>query len=124
MTVIVTGGRDYLNRKQVESVLDSLEIDHLIVGDCPTGVDRFAKDWAQSKAHQSYAIYPAHWDAEGRAAGPIRNKRMVEQHPGAIVLAFPGGRGTANCKTTALKAGHVVLEVMQLNDSSFASEKE
>lgn len=110
MTVIVTGGRDYKNRAHVTAVLDALEIDHLVVGDCPTGVDKFALDWAQSKAHQSYVVYQAHWTAEGRAAGPKRNRRMVQGHPGAIVIAFPGGDGTASCKREGTMAGLLVFE--------------
>ena len=31
--------------------------------------------------------YPAQWDLHGKAAGPIRNRLMLAQHPD-IVLAF------------------------------------
>lgn len=34
--------------------------------------------------------YPADWNAHGRAAGPIRNRQMLDQHPD-VVLAFKDG---------------------------------
>lgn len=49
--------------------------------------------------------HPAEWDKHGKAAGPIRNQKMVDL--GATVcLAFPlpGSRGTAHCMSAARKA--------------------
>jgi hypothetical protein len=52
---------------------------------------------------------PARWERHGRAAGPIRNRELLEQaiaravahsSPGSmasvLVVAFPGGAGTAS----------------------------
>ena len=63
-------------------------------------------------AHQlgwSSLVMPAEWRRHGRAAGPIRNRELLEQaiaravahtSPGSIasvlVVAFPGGAGTAS----------------------------
>jgi hypothetical protein len=63
-------------------------------------------------AHQlgwSSLVMPAQWQRHGRAAGPIRNRELLEQaiaravahtFPGSIasvlVVAFPGGAGTAS----------------------------
>ena len=54
-------------------------------------------------------VMPAEWGRHGRAAGPIRNRELLEQaiaravahtSPGSIasvlVVAFPGGAGTAS----------------------------
>jgi hypothetical protein len=54
-------------------------------------------------------VMPAEWQRHGRAAGPIRNRELLEQaiaravahtSPGSIasvlVVAFPGGAGTAS----------------------------
>lgn len=35
-------------------------------------------------------------DAHGKPAGPIRDMVMLVDHGPTLVLAFPGGRGTAN----------------------------
>jgi hypothetical protein len=39
--------------------------------------------------------HPADGKKHGRAAGPIRNQKMPEEKP-ELVVAFPGGRGTAD----------------------------
>jgi len=66
--------------------------------------------YAQAEVHR------ADWKKYGRAAGPIRNKQMVEL--GAdLCLAFPdhpkghGSRGTWNCVKLAQQAGIPVLVV-------------
>jgi UDP-N-acetylmuramoylalanine-D-glutamate ligase len=55
--------------------------------------------------------YEADWDTHGKAAGPIRNKRMLDEGKPDLVVAFPGGRGTANMISQARKAGVEVIEV-------------
>ena len=40
--------------------------------------------------------FKADWDKFGRAAGPIRNAQMLREGKPDLVVAFPGGRGTAN----------------------------
>jgi len=63
-------------------------------------------------AHQlgwSSLVMPAEWGRHGRAAGPIRNRELLQQaiaravahsSPGSmasvLVVAFPGGAGTAS----------------------------
>jgi len=63
-------------------------------------------------AHQlgwSSLVMPAHWQLHGRAAGPIRNRELLKQaiaravahtspghHTSVLVVAFPGGAGTAS----------------------------
>ncbi|MEM9912925.1 MAG: hypothetical protein AAF922_19365 [Pseudomonadota bacterium] len=46
----------------------------------------------------------------GRAAGPIRNKEMLDEGCPDLVVAFPGGRGTANMVKQAQAAGVEVLD--------------
>ena len=48
--------------------------------------------------------YPAEWDRYGRAAGPIRNKQMIDYiYPGGVLVVFPGGSGTRNVTKLAEK---------------------
>jgi len=57
--------------------------------------------------------HPASWDLHGRAAGPIRNKEMLDA--GAdMVMAFPGGRGTAGMMAIAIKAGVPTYRVLAI----------
>ena len=110
MKVIVTGGRYYKNRERVFSYLSALEADTVIAGDA-TGADLLALEWAMVN-RKNWIKYEADWAKFDRAAGPIRNAKMIEEHRDAnLVLAFPGGRGTMNCVATAVKAGIVIFEV-------------
>lgn len=47
----------------------------------------------------------------GRAAGPMRNKQMLEEGKPDLVVAFPGGAGTENMVKQAKAAGIRVLRI-------------
>lgn len=73
------------------------------------GADWQAHRWAQSTGVPTDP-YPADWDRFGRAAGPLRNQRMVDalwtvRH--RLVAAFPVGSsaGTMDCVRRAERAG-------------------
>lgn len=107
--MLVTGGRDYKNDffvsmalSEVNEVLTGKAVT-LIVGDA-TGVDTFARK-AALEFRWNVEVFKADWDEHGKAAGPIRNGRMINEGQPDIVLAFPGGRGTANCVKQAEEAG-------------------
>ena len=52
----------------------------------------------------------------GSGAGPIRNSKMLAEGKPEMVLAFPGGRGTANMVKRARSAGVSVCEVSRTAD--------
>ena len=74
-----------------------------------SGADQLAGQWAKSRGI-SVKAYPADWKNLGRIAGPIRNKKMLDEKPDLLV-AFPGGKGTANMVFYAKKSGCVVVLV-------------
>ena len=108
--VLVCGGRDYGDEAAVFRVLDQLlksgecRLEHLILGGCPTGADEYARAWAKL-AGVPYLTFPAQWTTHGRSAGPIRNSAMLKEGRPTIVVAFPGGRGTADMVRRTRKAG-------------------
>lgn len=112
MRVLVCGGRDFDNVAFVRSRLDALHaqqpITHLIHGGA-RGVDTIAGDWSKTKSIERYVCL-ADWNKHGKAAGPIRNARMLEWKPD-LVVAFPGGRGTANMIEQAERAGVPVKRI-------------
>ena len=57
------------------------------------------------------SIYPADWRKHGKKAGPIRNQLMLDDGKPDCVLAYPGGRGTADMVRRAKVAGVRVVEV-------------
>jgi hypothetical protein len=81
---------------------------HLLLHGGARGADA-AIGRAANQLGWSSAVMPAQWELHGRAAGPIRNRELLEQaiakamahtSPGSIasvrVVAFPGGAGTAS----------------------------
>jgi hypothetical protein len=114
MRVLVCGGRKYGNITYVATVLSKLHrergIDAVIHGAAP-GADLIAATWARHNNVEQVS-YAADWTTHGRAAGPIRNQIMLDQSRPDLVLAFPGGRGTADLVARAKKAG-VEVEICE-----------
>lgn len=116
MRVIVCGGRDFTDGQLIYRELDGLGITSLAAGGCD-GVDIIAEQWALGNRKMGvapraeYRCFPADWKANGKAAGPIRNQQMLDEFKPDAVVAFPGGRGTADMVRRATKAGVRVIEV-------------
>ena len=81
---------------------------HLLLHGGARGADA-AIGRAAQQLGWSALVMPAQWQLHGRAAGPIRNRELIEQavaravahsSPGyqasVLVVAFPGGAGTAS----------------------------
>jgi len=113
MIVVVTGGRDYFDGDTVWRVLYEVhaeyEIDLLVHG-AAAGADASAHEWAKENNVRRYPC-PADWDRLGRRAGPIRNRYMLDTFRPDLVVAFPGGTGTADCVRAAEERGIKVLKV-------------
>lgn len=122
MKVLVCGGRDYSDREVVYAHLDGLLAKVVEAGDRLTvihgharGADELADDWAREKIASYVRVsihgFRADWTKHGRAAGPIRNQRMLDEGKPDLVVAFPGGKGTADMVRRAREAGVEVVEV-------------
>lgn len=104
--VLVTGGRDYTNIAFVWYTLDQIHkktpITLLVQGGA-TGADSLAEGWAIERVvpWKEYPVTKSDWKKLGKKAGPLRNRRMLEIEKPDLVVAFPGGRGTADCKKQA-----------------------
>ena len=107
--VIVCGGRDYDNFDAVYSQLESLPKDTVVVHGAASGAD-FLAGAAACLIGLDVETYPAKWVTYGKAAGPIRNKQMLESGVD-LVIAFSGGKGTASMVGLARAAGITVIEV-------------
>lgn len=111
--VLVCGGRDFEDLPLLDRKLDELHsartFSHVLMGDA-TGADFMAMCWAGS--HElPFTRYVAKWDDYGRSAGPRRNRTMLEHGKPDVVVAFPGGNGTADMVRRAKAAGVEVIEV-------------
>lgn len=113
MRVLVTGSRDWVDRDFIWDVLNKTFTEAgntLVHGDCPTGADHFADEWAKCQPDIVIEKYPADWKKYGRSAGPRRNKQMVDL--GAdLCLAFikNNSRGASGTTKLAEAAGIKVI---------------
>lgn len=102
-----------MDASSLEAFLDAFHVGprgpiKLVIHGGAQGADTMAGEWAQSRGIACMA-FAANWATEGRAAGPIRNKRMLDEVSPNVVVAFPGGRGTANMVGQARDRGFEVL---------------
>jgi len=107
----VCGGRAFTNERLLRDTLNRMmpEVDHVIVGGAK-GADELAEKWARGRAIP-VTVYTADWLFHGKAAGPLRNIRMLTDGRPDKVVAFPGGRGTAHMVKIAKDAGIAVVEI-------------
>lgn len=107
MKLLVCGGRDYDDWDTVCDELTWLMGDHpidLIIHGAAKGADSLAEEFAKASGIASRP-FPANWKKHGRRAGPIRNQQMLDEGKPDLVVAFPGGRGTADMIARAKAAG-------------------
>lgn len=129
MRVLVTGGRRYNDWGTLCATLLPIHIEHpisaIIHGDA-TGADALAKKFALLYGIRNWP-FPASWSdishpmavvrtrRDGSQydanAGPRRNQRMITEGLPDLVVAFPGGDGTADMVARSKKAGVPVLVV-------------
>lgn len=112
--VLVCGGRDFTDEKMAFSILDLAHaanpIIKLIHG-AAAGADMLAAMWAAKRNVQTEA-FPADWDTYGKSAGPIRNRKMLDEGKPDMVIAFPGGHGTNNMLAQAEGARVPIILVL------------
>lgn len=137
--VLVCGGRDYgyiprgvpwgslarihariranKEREQLKATLDARREDiGLLIHGAARGADELADAWAKA-CGVLVLPFKADWYPNGRqggmdrSAGPKRNQRMMTEGKPDLVIAFPGGKGTANMIDQARLAGVEIIEV-------------
>jgi hypothetical protein len=93
----------YVDRDALYAALDRLHTEHrfttLIAGGA-RGADTLAAQWAEDRGIQP---------GQGRKAGPLRYNRMLDEGHSDLVVAFPGGKGTAGMMALSRKAGIEVI---------------
>lgn len=107
--ILVCGGRTFLDYARVCEVLDRHvgKSDWIITGDA-RGADSLAARYARERGLVKM-VFKADWQRFGKSAGVIRNHEMLLEGPD-LVVAFPGGRGTADMKRRATDAMIDVVE--------------
>ncbi len=103
-----TGAPGWTDREAIRRELVKLPKGTLIIeGEAP-GADRLAREVAKELGLE-VAPFPANWNRYGKAAGPIRNREMLDAGNPHLVLAFhaniSASKGTANMITQAKRQG-------------------
>ena len=103
MNVAISGNRYWIDHKRIYDALSALDPnkDFVILGDAK-GADTIARK-ACRKLELPHIVYVAHWSKEGRAAGPKRNARMLENADELWYFHhdLKNSKGTLNCVTQA-----------------------
>lgn len=111
--VIVCGSRNGVSQallsREMTKVLVRFDGAIFVIAGGAPGVDTEAKAWCLEHVIPFAEVEP-NWRKLGRAAGPARNRWMLMLDP-CLVVAFPGGKGTANMVRRAREAGVEVMEV-------------
>jgi hypothetical protein len=116
--VLVCGGRDYSDAKLLGNVLTILHSEYpisLIVQGGASGADRLAWNWSVVRGIPCMT-FKADWKKYGMGAGPKRNELMLKRTHPDVVIAFPGGKGTANMVKQAYEYRVEVVHIKSLDD--------
>lgn len=119
--ILICGGRHFDDYALLEAVmgeaLKKYEIDYcdieIVSGHCD-GADKLGELFARNHSVPTKIFIP-NWKAYGKAAGPIRNKEMIDyisSFPNALVIAFvsENTKGTRNTINLAKKKNIDVIE--------------
>ena len=119
MRILICGSRDYTNKQRIREAILFYKPPVVIEGEA-RGADTLARKVAEelgieiAKNSKGERGFPADWNKYGKAAGPIRNKQMLDEGKPDLVLAFFSGKyedskGTKNMVEQAIAASVIVL---------------
>src|SRR3989304_4633353 len=108
--VLVCGDRNWTDLNLVRNVIKKMHeresIEVIIEGEC-RGADKFGRIVAEELGIPVLP-FPANWAKEGKAAGHIRNQKMIDEGRPTLILAFhpsiDQSRGTADMLKRAANA--------------------
>jgi hypothetical protein len=117
LRVLVCGDRNWSDAETIRRRLERLPQDTVVVHGGARGADTLAGYTADGLG-MVVGVFRAEWPRYGRAAGPLRNRAMLDTHPD-LVLAFhdnlDNSKGTKDCVTEARRRG-VVTEVIRSHE--------
>lgn len=111
--VLICGSRSWEDEWIIHRLLDGIadyhQPDFEVIEGGAKGADSHAASWVAGHGSEyppQHSCFPADWKRHGRAAGPIRNQRMLDEGRPTVVMAFTNGsRGTQDMIDRAKRAG-------------------
>jgi hypothetical protein len=106
MRILVCGSRNWSDAVAIETAIAARSSSPTIIHGGATGADEIAHGLARMHGWP-VEVYPADWQQHGKAAGPLRNQKMLDEGKPDVVLAFPvkDSRGTWDMIRRARAAG-------------------
>ena len=122
-TYVITGSRHGFYENVVEDEILSFrpDVTRFVVGDA-RGVDEIARKVC-AQHNFEYKCYVADWERFGPAAGPIRNKEMIDEERPSMVIAFhPDWENSKGTKFTMKYALFRGINVLLFYKESFGAK--
>ena len=117
-TWLICGGRDFEDQDMFNAAMSDIVslygMPSRIVHGGAKGADSLAGKWADRHALEEIVVRPQ-WELFGKSAGVLRNQLMLDRHHPKRVIAFPGGRGTADMVRRSREAKIDVIEIKKTN---------
>ncbi len=107
MKILCCGDRHWSNKERIREVLQGYPKDTILIEGEAYGADKLCKEVGIDLGMTIIPV-PANWIKYGKAAGPIRNKEMLDMKPEEVVCFHDNialSKGSKNCLSQARMYG-------------------
>lgn len=126
MRLMLCGGRHFEDVQVIQQELARLHAEQpvtVLIHGSASGLGAAAEAWAR-RNDIHIVRYPPNWELHGKKAESMRNAFMIQDSRPDLVLAFPGGRHTADLVRRAGAANIAVVSAAPLAETGQAAEDE
>ena len=125
MRVLICGDRNWKDREAISACVVAIPESTPIIEGAARGADRIAGEFGRFYGHTVFE-FPADWNKHGKAAGPIRNRQMLNEGNPTLVIFFHNNlkqsKGTRDMVEIAVKANIPVINGRSVQDWDRALE--
>lgn len=119
MKVLICGDRNWRDEAAIASCIDALPLGAIIIQGEARGADKIAGRLAAKKGFHVMS-FPANWNRYGKAAGPIRNRQMMQEGSPHLTVFFHNNlrqsKGTRDMVKVSVDKGVPVLNGRSISD--------
>lgn len=110
--VLIYGSRTWTDPEPIRAYVTALAVDAVVITGGAQGADWIAWESARDLGLKQQ-VFPAMWATDGKAAGPIRNQRMIDEGKPTRAHGFrmPGNSPGTDDMTRRLEATGISYEV-------------
>lgn len=113
MKLIIAGARDlFMTADLINFFVRGFRLTpKMVFSGGASGIDRAGEYWANQQGIPIKKFIPD-WDAQGKAAGPIRNRAMSELADALLLIWRGDSKGSGNMREEMEKLGKPIYEVI------------